>query len=187
MKNRNYWPLFFIGLFLFVLSLIVWTVVSTTKVSLDEDESFLKKYQEVDNNYNEIMYSNVLFSKKYELFFILNNKEFNLDVKDIKYSQRVLKDKSKHRDVLNLGENSLLIYVINKQTNQKVMIDKINLKFTLSSSNSQDILLTKSDFNKENSKYGTNIEITKESNWNVTGTFKIGEDIGYIYIKTNAR
>ncbi|MGM0519983.1 MAG: hypothetical protein ACQERD_10110 [Campylobacterota bacterium] len=187
MKNRNYWPLFFIGIFSLAFSLIIWTITSTLGASLDEDESFNKKYQDVDEYYNEIMHFNALFSKKYKLLFVLNEKEFNLGVEDIKYSQRVLKDKSKHKDTLNLGENSLLVYVLNKSTNKKVMIDEINLKFTLSNTNKQDILLKKNDFIQENNKYKTNVDITKESNWNITGSFQVGKDKGYIYIKTNAK
>ncbi len=187
MKNRNYWPLFFIGIFSFVFSMIIWTITSTSKVSLDEDESFLKKYQDVDAHYNDIMFSNKLFSKNFKLVFLLNKREFNLSVEDIKYSQRVLKEKSKHKDSLNLGANNLEVYVLNKNTNKKVMIDKINLKFTLSNSNKEDILLTRSDFETQNNTYKTNIDITRENNWNITGSFQVGKDIGYIYIKTNAK
>ena len=34
--------------------------------------------------------------------------------------------------------------------------------------------------------YLTNFDIKYENNWNITGTFTVGNDIGYIFIKTNA-
>ena len=30
------------------------------------------------------------------------------------------------------------------------------------------------------------LEINEENNWNITGSFEVNGDMGYIYIKTNA-
>ena len=48
MNKRNYWPLFFIGIFGFTLIMIIWTIRSAIKVPVIEDRSFIYKYQYVD-------------------------------------------------------------------------------------------------------------------------------------------
>jgi len=184
--KRNYWPLFFIGIFLFTFSLIVWTVVSAVQNPVNEDKSFLRTYQDVDENYNDIIISNQNFLKKYDLYLVLNEKTFPLTIEDIIYSQRVLEKKSKPKNLLRYNEkNDIKLYVIDKITKEKKSI-KITLKFTMSSSNDFDILLVNDDFTNIGNEYITNIKITEENNWNITGTFKVDGIIGYIYIKTNA-
>ena len=88
--KRNYWPLFFIGIFGFTIAMIIWTIKSAVSVPVVEDRSFMKKYQDVDDHYNEIMDSNKLFLSKYDFELILNDKKFSLTTDDIKYSQRVM-------------------------------------------------------------------------------------------------
>ena len=183
--KRNYWPLFFIGIFSFVFSMIIWTIISTSKASIDEDKSFLKTYQEVDDDYNKIMNSNVAFLEKYDFELLLNDKKFDLTTKDIMYSQRVLEKKSKHKNLLRVGKNNLVVTVINKEKNQKESV-KIDLVVTKSSSNEKDINLVTSNFENEDNTYTNIFEIDEENNWNITGTFDINGNVGYIFIKTNA-
>ncbi len=184
--KRNYWPLFFIGIFSFVFAMIVWTIVRTSEASLDADKSFLKKYQEVDEFYNDIMLSNEKFKAKYQLSLFINSKEFSLTTEDIKYSQRVLEKISKHKNLLKIGKNTLDLYVLNKQTNKLEKID-ILLKITKSNSNKNDIILKTDKFKNIDNKYSTSFNIENENNWNITGSFKVNNDMGYIYIKTNAK
>lgn len=183
--KRNYWPLLFIGIFSFTFGMIVWTIVSTSKASIDEDKSFLKKYQEVDQHFNDIMLSNKKFNKNYDLVLYLNSTKFGLTTEDIMYSQRVLEKKSKHKNVLNVGKNTLTLYAIDKKTQEKKTI-KISLKITKSNSNNSDLILTNKNFKNTNKQYSTMLEINEENNWNITGSFEVNGDMGYIYIKTNA-
>ena len=46
--KRNYWPIFFIGIFTFVFSMIVWTVKRAVNLNVIENNSLIKKYQDVD-------------------------------------------------------------------------------------------------------------------------------------------
>lgn len=183
--KRNYWPLFFIGIFSFTFGMIVWTIITTSKANLDEDRSFLKKYQEVDENFNTIMFSNEKFSEKYILEFYVNSKKFDLTTQDIMYSQRVLEKISKHKNLLKIGSNSFNVIAINKETQKKENI-KISLKITKSNSNESDLILTNLDFKNTNKQYETEFKINEENNWNITGTFEVEDNTGYIYIKTNA-
>jgi len=183
--KRNYWPLFFIGIFSFTMGMIVWTIMSAVKVPVHEDRSFLKKYQEVDSSYNDIMISNKVFLSKYDVEFMLNSKKFGLETDDIKYSQRVLEKRTLHRDLLHKGQNSLVINVLDKKTKEKKELI-ILLNVTKSIANDSDILLTNKEFSNSSNSYSSKFDINDENNWNITGSIKVGNDTGYIYIKTNA-
>jgi hypothetical protein len=165
--------------------MIIWTIVSATSVPVSEDRSFLQTYQEVDDNYNKIMNSNIDFNKSYDLVFILNGKKLPLSTEDIMYSQRVLEKYSKNKNLLNVGDNQLEIMAINKDTNEKSLID-IDLVVTKSSKNDKDVVLKTDKFKNIENKYTTNFSIDEENNWNITGMFKINDKTGYIFLKTNA-
>ena len=185
MKKRNYWPLFFIGIFSFVFSMIIWTIMSAVSVPVIEDRSFMKKYQDVDENYNNMMDSNSAFLDKYSFELYLNEKKFDLSTTDMMYAQRVIEKHSKHKDSLKVGENSLKIVIIDKQTNKKKDVD-VSLIVTKSIADDSDIVLNSEKFINDNKIYSTKFEIKESNNWIISGSFKVGENIGYIFIKTNA-
>ena len=183
--KRNYWPLLFIGIFSFTFAMIIWTINSAVKVPVHEDRSFIKTYQDVDMNYNNIMNSNKDFKVKYKMAIKLNDKKVEFSTEDIKYSQRVLEKISQHKNLLKKGNNTLVLEAIDKQTNEKKKID-IALKITKSISDKDDIDLVTSDFSNNEKTYSSIFEIKEENNWNITGSFTIDGSIGYIFIKTNA-
>ena len=183
--KRNYWPLLFIGIFSFTLGMIIWTVMSAVKLPVNEDESFLRTYQDVDENYNTIMISNQVFLKKYNFSLNVNKKTFPLTTEDIKYSQRVLEKKSEHKNILKYGLNDISLIVSDKNTNEKKSV-KIALKVTKSISNKFDILLNNKDFKNKDMLYTSTFEISDKNNWNITGTFEVDGITGSVFIKTNA-
>jgi len=184
-KSRNWWPLFFIGIFSFTFSLIIWTVVSSKKIQIEEDESFMQKYQDMDENYNEIMTSNLIFTSKYDFIININGKDFPLTIEDIRYSQRVLKLKSQHKNLFKLGENTISVVVLDKNTKELQDVD-FDIKVTKSNTKKNDMYLNKNNFELVDNKYVTTFTIKDENNWNVTGSVKVNEDRGYIFIKSNA-
>lgn len=183
--KRNYWPLFFIGIFSFVFAMIIWTIKSASSVPIHPDKSFLESYQEVDKNYNKMMESNYNFLAKYDFEFYVNNKKVDLSTDDIKYSQRVLEKISQHKDLLKVGKNQFNLSIVDKKTSKKQVVD-IMLNVTKSSSNDSDIIFNSNSFENNNDIYSSSFEIKESNNWNITGRFKINDEIGYIYIKTNA-
>jgi len=183
--NRNYWPLLFISIFTFTLGMIIWTVMSAIKLPVNEDESFLRSYQDVDANYNTIMISNQIFLKKYDFNLNINEKMFDLTTEDIKYSQRVLEKKSEHKNILKYGLNDISLIVNDKITNEKKSVN-IALKVTKSISNNFDILLKNENFQNIDNQYVSTFEILDRNNWNITGTFEVDGITGSIFIKTNA-
>ncbi|RBQ28874.1 hypothetical protein [Aliarcobacter vitoriensis] len=184
--KRNYWPLFFIGIFSFVFSMIIWTVSKAIKAPVIEDRSFLLKYQDVDENYNKLMEANEEFLSKYNLSFILNDKDFGLTTEDIKYGQRVIEKYSNHKDTLKIGNNTLKVVATSKDSNEKQDIN-IDLVITKTMTNDNDVVLKQDKFENVNNDFISEFEISQETNWNITGSFKVNDSIGYIFIKTNAR
>jgi hypothetical protein len=183
--KRNYWPVLFIGIFGFTLGMIIWTINSAIKVPVIEDHSFMKKYQDVDENYNTMMDSNSLFKSKYNVEFRINDSEFDLTTEDIKYSQRVIEKYSPHKNLLKIGDNSFKLIITDKNNNEKKDI-KIDLVVSKSISADSDQFLTNNDFTDNDKIYTSNFKIKDENNWIITGTFIVDGTTGYIYIKTNA-
>ena len=186
MKKRNYWPLYFIAIFAFTVYMIIWTIYKATQVPVVEDRSFMQKYQYVDENYNNIMTSNINFLEKYSLELDLNGKIFPLTTEDIKYGQRVIEKYSNHKDILKVGENSLKISVLNKITKEIVPIN-IDLLITKTMSNDSNLNLKDENFTKDKNIYTTNFSLNEETNWIITGSFKVEDETGFIFIKTNAK
>lgn len=186
MKKRNYWPLYFIAIFAFTVYMIIWTIYKATQAPVVEDRSFMQKYQYVDENYNNIMTSNINFLEKYSLELDLNGKIFPLTTEDIRYGQRVIEKYSNHKDVLKVGENSLKISVLNKITKEIVPIN-IDLLITKTMSDDSNLNLKDENFTKDKNIYTTNFSLNEETNWIITGSFKVEDETGFIFIKTNAK
>ena len=186
MKKRNYWPLYFIAIFAFTVYMIIWTIYKATQAPVVEDRSFMQKYQYVDENYNNIMTSNINFLEKYSLELDLNGKIFPLTTEDIRYGQRVIEKYSNHKDVLKVGENSLKILVLNKTTKEIVPIN-IDLLITKTMSDDSNLNLKDENFTKDKNIYTTNFSLNEETNWIITGSFKVEDETGFIFIKTNAK
>lgn len=183
--KRNYWPLFFIGIFGFTFAMIIWTIKSAVSVPIVEDKSFMKKYQDVDDHYNEIMDSNKLFLTKYNFELDLNGRKFPLTTEDIRYSQRVIEKISLHKDSLKVGQNNIKVLVTDKTSNQ---IKEINIEMVVSKtvSNDSDLVLKNENFISNDKTYSSTFEIKEANNWLITGSFTVDGIVGYIYIKTNA-
>ena len=183
--KRNYWPLFFIGIFGFTFAMIIWTIKSAVSVPVIEDKSFMKKHQDVDDHFNEMMDSNKLFLSKYDFELTLNGKVFPLTTEDIKYSQRVIEKISQHKDILKVGNNDMKIIISDKITKNKKDAT-IELVITKVMSNESDIILRNENFQNSNGVNNSTFELKEANNWIITGSFTVDGIIGYIYIKTNA-
>lgn len=185
MKNRNYWPLLFIGLFSFTFSLIVWTVYSAVNTPVYEDKTFLKSYQFVDENFNDIIASNKDFKSKYDLEVMINDNKFDLTIDDMYKSQRVIEKKSLHKEIFNLGSNKIVISIKDKNGN-KIDITRLNISIERPTNNDFNLELKTEDFKAENGNYKTSFDLPLKGNWNIIASFNIDETTGYFYIKSDA-
>lgn len=186
MKKRNYWPLFFIAIFGFTIYMIVWTIYKAVQVPTVEDKSFLYKYQFVDENYNDMMNSNIKFLEKYSLELDINGTIFPLTTDDIKYGQRVIEKHSKHKDILKLENNLIKIDIIDKVTKEKVPTN-IDLVISKTMSNDSDIVLKNKNFEVNENSYSSKFDLKEPTNWIITGSFDVKNEKGFIFIKTNAK
>lgn len=183
--KRNYWPLLFIGIFSFTFSMIVWTVKSAVAAPVIEDKSFMKKYQDVDSDYNSIMTSNDKFNSKYDFELNVNENKFSLTTEDIKFSQRVIEKNSQHKNVLKVGSNSIKVAITDKITKLKKDVI-IELTISKASSNDGELVLRNENFHDIDKTFNSTFGIKDENNWIITGSFTVDDTKGYIYIKTNA-
>lgn len=183
MKKRNFWPLLFIAIFGFTFSMIVWTIISAVNTPVHEDKSFLSTYHNVDGDYNDIVASNENFAKKYNIKIRINEKEFDgLNINDVFLSQRVIDNKSMHKDIFKKGTNNIS-FELSDKSGLKINNAKINFKVTRTTNSYSDIDIS----NNENKNYSFIFELPKEGNWNITGTIDIDDgEKGYFYIKSNA-
>lgn len=183
--KRNYWPVLFIGIFSFTFGMIVWTIISATKTPVHEDETFLQSYHDLDKNFNEVIFSNKKFNNKYNFKIDINKREFGLIINDMFLSQRVLEEKSNHKGIFINGKNKIKISIEDKNGNSVKDID-ILLRVTRPTNHNNTTDFTNKDAQKIEASYLLDIDLPLKGNWNITATFKVNEDIGYFYIKSNA-
>jgi len=185
MKIQKYhlWLLFFFFIFGYTFSLIIWTIKSAVDTPVYEDRSFMKKYQDVDDNYNKMVIANAKFNAKYETKVTVNSRIVGMNFSDIRYGQRSLEKYSKNQEMLLLGDNSLSLEIVDKKSKTPVSDANISFQVTRPIKNDHDINLN--SFNYDSGKYTTdNIKLELKGYWNIIGKVTIGSDVGYLYIKT---
>lgn len=187
MKKRNYWPLFFIGIFSFTFAMIVWTIYSAVKVPVHEDQAFLKSYHDLDKDYNTIVESNKAFNDKYTFELTINEKTFALVNEDMFLSQRVLEEKSQHKNILYVGQNSATLVIRDKHTQAIVPNTKIAFRVSRPTNHHNTMDFDDVQFQADNGIRRMMFNLPLKGNWNITATFTIDKDVGYFYIKSNAK
>ena len=117
--------------------MIIWTIMSAVKTPVHEDKTFLSTYHKIDTDYNDIVESNEKFNLKYDVKIIINGQIFGTEINDIFLSQRVLENKSKHKDLFQKGKNSLVVELSDKEGNKLDSI--IKFKVTRATNSYSDI------------------------------------------------
>lgn len=182
MSKRTVYTLF-VAKFVFSLALIFWTIHMTlgAGVGADEDNTFMSYYQDVDDNYNQMMMQNQLFERLYDVEIVVNDSTFNrLTSEDIFLSTRVISERKTRKNMLKIGENSFKITVKDKNSGEVIKDMKTELVLTMPSTHAHNQKLMLDN----NSELKTKID--KKSYWNIMGTISKGDKAGRFYIKTNA-
>ena len=180
-QKYHFWLAFFFFIFGMTFSMIVWTVKSAVNTPVYEDRSFMTSYQDVDDNFNKMVISNAKFNNKYHTEVNINGRKVGMEFSDLLYGQRSLEKKSNNQNILNIGDNSLIISIVDKN-NKSISNAKIEFQITRAIEDMYDINLA--SFKFENNSYSSMAKIEKAGYWNIIGKVTIGEDIGYLYIKT---
>lgn len=187
MKIQKYhlWLLFFFAIFGFTFSMIIWTIKSAINTPVYEDRSFMSKYQDVDDNYNRIYISTAKFNIKYNTEVTINDRTIGMEFSDIQYGQRSLEKYSKNQKMLRMGKNTISIVISDKKS--KAILDNAKIEFQVTRAIEEMYDINLNDFKFKNNTYSTSAIIEKSGNWNIIGKVTIGDDEGYLYIKTSTK
>ena len=185
-KKYHFWLLFFFLIFSYTFSMIVWTIKSAVDTPVYEDRSFMEKYQDVDDHYNRMVIANTKFNARYETKVVINNRTVGMNFSDMQYGQRSLEKYSKNQEMLMLGDNALSIKIMDKETNTPVSNANISFQITRPIKNDSNIDLN--NFVYHDGEYTTSaIKLDLKGYWNIIGKVVVGEDTGYLYIKTGTQ
>ncbi len=101
-------------------------------------------------------------------------------------SQRVLEEKSNHKDIFINGNNSISIKIKDKKTQEFIKNSIVSFRISRPTNHNNTMDFENKDFKMIDNAYVLNTKLPLKGNWNITATFKIGNDVGYLYIKSNA-
>jgi len=182
-QKYHLWLAFFFLIFGGTFSMIVWTVKSAVATPVYNDNSFLSSYHDVDDNFNKMMVQNHHFNTLYDVKVKINERTIGMEIKDAFLGQRSLEKQSTNQNMLKVGVNTLSVNITNKKNNEVVSDANVTFQITRAIEDMYDIDLN--TFTYEKGTYNTTAKIDLAGHWNVYGTVKIAEEIGYFYIKTD--
>jgi len=182
-QKYHLWLAFFFLIFGGTFSMIIWTVKSTVATPVYDDKSFLSSYHDVDDNFNRMMVQNQRFNNLYDVQVTINERTLGMEIKDAFLGQRSLEKQSTNQNMLKVGDNSFSVIITSKESAEIVSDANVTFQITRAIEDMYDIDLN--TFTYANGSYTTTAKIDLAGNWNVYGTIKVAEDIGYFYIKTH--
>lgn len=182
-QKYHLWLAFFFLIFGGTFSMIIWTVKSAVATPVYDDKSFLSSYHDVDDNFNRMMVQNQRFNNLYDVQVTINERTLGMEIKDAFLGQRSLEKQSTNQNMLKVGDNSFSVIVTSKESAEIVSDANVTFQITRAIEDMYDIDLN--TFTYANGSYTTTAKIDLAGNWNVYGTIKVAEDIGYLYIKTH--
>jgi len=182
-QKYHLWLAFFFLIFGGTFSMIIWTVKSAVATPVYDDKSFLSSYHDVDDNFNRMMVQNQRFNNLYDVQVTINERTLGMEIKDAFLGQRSLEKQSTNQNMLKVGDNSFSVIVTSKESAEIVSDANVTFQITRAIEDMYDIDLN--TFTYANGSYTTTAKIDLAGNWNVYGTIKVAEDIGYFYIKTH--
>jgi len=152
-SNKNYWPHFIIASIIFIVISCVVTVAIAVNTPHDMDNSYMQKYQFVDENINEILLKQREFDKK----FIVSNEKKSFKI----------------------GKNLFDIKIVDKEGNV-INNAKIELLMTRPHTSKMDRKLK--PIKNENGKYLFEFKDLKKENlgrWQIKSKITIDKYIGF--------
>ena len=156
-KEINYWPYAVVGMILTVVMLGIWTIKVAVSNPVQESDAYMMKYQDVDENINEILMKQQAFYAKYDIDLSGNK--------------------------LHLGQNRVVVTVTEKKDGAPVPEATIVGKVTRPTTNREDIKLQ--HFEYRDGRYVSEpFELKRPGRWNIQIKVTIGPDVAYKTYKT---
>ncbi|MCF6201332.1 MAG: FixH family protein, partial [Hydrogenimonas sp.] len=150
-KEINFWPYAIVGMILTVVMLSVWTIKVALKNPVQLENSYMMKYQDVDENINEILTKQRAFDSKYSVILDSNR--------------------------LKKGQNRATLKILDREGNA-VKSAKVTALVTRPDTAEHDIELK--NFTQKNGLYESEeFELGKEGRWNILFKIEVGEDMGF--------
>ncbi len=150
-KEINFWPYAIVGMILTVVMLGVWTIKVALKNPVQLENSYMMKYQDVDENINEILLKQKAFDAKYRVEMGFNK--------------------------LSKGKNRAVVVLLDKN-GKGVTGAEITALVTRPDTTEEDIELK--NFSADKGRYSSEeFEIERGGRWNILFRIKIGDDIGF--------
>ena len=156
-SELNFWPYAILGMILTVVLLGIWTVKIAIKNPVQEDTRFMMKYQDVDENINEILVKQKQFDAKYRV------------------------DLSQNR--LDIGENRVKI-IVQDQEGHPIKDAKIIAMITRPTTSKDDIILKSFEMIESGVWVSKPFVLERGGRWNIEVKIEIGDDVGYQTYKT---
>lgn len=147
-KNINLWPYgIVVSIFIFI-GLCVWTIQKAFSISLHDELIYFQKYQDVDENINELIISQAKFDQKYKIL---------IDKKGFKK-----------------GQNNIKISIIDKDSGEKMDNVKLQVLITRPLTSKYDLLL-KPQLNDNKEFEFNSFNIDKLGRWQIAIKATIGK------------
>jgi nitrogen fixation protein FixH len=155
-KEYNFWPYAIVGMILTVVMLGIWTIKIAVKNPVQESRAYMMKYQDVEENINELIARQKAFEAKYSI------------------------DMSQNR--LRIGKNVVRIKVTDKKSGAPVVNAKIFAIVTRPTTSKEDIRLE--TFTYKDGLYESEpFELSREGRWNIQTKVTVGDDVGFTTYK----
>ena len=151
-KKKTFWPY---GITIAILAVVVMgagTIMIALNHPVQMDEAYMKKYQRVDNHYNEIRQSQKLFDERYQV--------------------------SIKNDKFQLGKNRLIVDITDKSSNKIAKNMSIKVKITRPDDDRLDIKLS-SDKSDKNGYIFPDFTIKNRGRWIVLLSISDGKYDGF--------
>lgn len=174
-KNQNrVWFAFVMGLLLFGIGMIIWTVKQTTSVHVQESNNYMLKYQTAEMNINEIMKREANFNAKYTL--TLQNRTLIKLEEDLQNSNA--KRVQKQPVELSLGQETFS-YAIRTKSGETVQDANVSFLLTRPHTRVDDHAQEHVNFN--GTAYVTKpLELSKKGRYTLMVKVVINDAIGYL-------
>jgi nitrogen fixation protein FixH len=158
-KETNYWPYAIVGMILTVVVLGIWTIKVAVTHPVQESNDYMMKYQDVDENINEILAKKRAFDARYTI------------------------DLSRNK--LHHGSNRVIVRVTDKE-GRPIEGAKIVAVVQRPTTNAHNVEIT--DFAFSDGQYVSQpFDIAGLGRWNIQVKVEVGELTGFQTWKTFIR
>ncbi|WP_353661750.1 FixH family protein [Hydrogenimonas sp. SS33] len=156
-KETNFWPYAIVGMILTVVLVGIWTIKVAVDNPVQEADDYMMKYQDVEENINEIMAKQKAFFARFDIDLSMNR--------------------------FHLGENRVTVKVLEKKSREPVANAQIYAVVTRPTTKKYDKILKNFSY-KEGRYVSEPFKIKRIGRWNIQVKVTVGKEVGFAKYKT---